>query len=90
MNELDILFELFSYLNCIDYNICLTNSLLNLNDNSFQNNNLIQEEPIYEDNKKKDCIYINNNYEISFKNENASEKANEKEKGKEFIYEKKK
>ena len=89
MNELDILFELFSYLNCIDYNICLTNSLLNLNDNSFQNNNLIQEEPIYEDNKKKDCIYINNNYEISFKNENASEKANEKEKGKEFIYEKK-
>ena len=98
MNELDILFELFSYLNCIDYNICLTNSLLNLNDNSFQNNNMIQEEQIsdHNNNKKKDCIYINNNYDnnynISFnKNENinTNEKTNEKEKLKEFIYEKK-
>ena len=88
MNELDILFELFSYLNCIDYNICLTNSLLNLNDNSFQNNNMIQEEQIsdHNNNKKKDCIYINNNYDnnynISFnKNENinTNEKTNEKE-----------
>ena len=82
MNELDILFELFSYLNCIDYNICLTSSLLNL-DNSNQGSNMTQEESSF-NNKYKERICINNTYDNSF---NKDEK--EKHIGKKYIYEKK-
>jgi hypothetical protein len=44
MNELDILFELFKYLNCIDYNIDLPNSVNNQNEQT--NNNIMQEESL--------------------------------------------
>lgn len=44
MNELDVLFELFKYLNCIDYNIDLPNSIYDQNEQI--NNNIIQEESL--------------------------------------------
>ena len=47
MNELDIIFEIFNYLNCIDYNVGNHNSFINMNKNKDENlnknNNIIEE-----------------------------------------------
>ena len=52
MNELDILFEIFNYLNCIDYNVCNTNSdLSSSNYNSSKTNSTINYDS--HDNKTK-------------------------------------
>ena len=53
MNELDILFEIFSYLNCIDYNMDIPKSNSNTNDNSYKEN-------IVTENDIKEKIDINN------------------------------
>ena len=74
MNELDVLFELFNYLNCIDYNIDVPNSLSSANENLNQFNNLVQEESF--DNFSKEKIPNNlsenssNNNEKCIKNNN--------------------
>ena len=55
MNELDVLFELFNYLNCIDYNVEDHNSFLGIDDEDLNqdNNNNIQEESFSRITKEK-------------------------------------
>ena len=63
MNELDVLFELFNYLNCIDYNIDVPNSFSSTNEKLNELNN-IQEESFENFHKEKmitNSIYINKN-----------------------------
>lgn len=83
MNELDVLFELFKYLNCIDYNIDLPNSIYDQNEQI--NNNIIQEESLSNSikEKMKNSDYSDNS---GSKNENI---INKNIKSKHFIYEKK-
>ena len=81
MNELDILFELFNYLNCIDYNVEDHNSFLGIEDEDLNkdnnNNNNAQEESFSRITKEK----MEKNLFI--------DKKPEKNKTKKFIYEKK-
>ena len=81
MNELDVLFEIFNYLNCIDYNVENQNSFVNMNENEIEdlNKNIInmQEESLSKITKEKideDLLF---------------NKKNEKNISKKFIYEKK-
>ena len=50
MNELDVLFELFNYLNCIDYNIeksaSYSGSVKNQKNNNNENNNIINNKNV--------------------------------------------
>ena len=83
MNELDLLFELFNYLNCIDYNVEVSNSILDINENMEQISNIIQNDNFENDNKENININnIQNNY--SKKNDK-----NKSDKNKQFIYKKK-
>jgi len=78
MNELDILFELFNYLNCIDYNVEDHNSFLGMDDEDLnKDNNNAQEESFSRITKEKmeKNLFIDKKYE--------------KNKTKNFIYEKK-
>ena len=80
MNELDILFEIFNYLNCIDYNVETPNpNNTNSNPNSHKTNSSISNES--KENKIKTRITINNGVGIGYFSPYDN---------KEFIYEKKK
>ena len=83
MNELDTLFEIFKYLNCVDYT-GLSNILSNYNGNSNQNNNVTEEESSTM-NKYKEKLFINNNCENTFNKENKTKIINNNV----FIYENK-
>ena len=83
MNELDTLFEIFKYLNCVDYT-GLSNILSNYNGNSNQNNNVTEEESSTL-NKYKEKLFINNNCENTFNKENKTKIINNNV----FIYENK-
>jgi hypothetical protein len=82
MNEMDILFEILKYLNCIDFT-GLSNILSNFNVNSSQNNNLTEEESSTM-NKYKEKLFVNNNCEMTFNKDNK----NKIIKNNIFIYEK--
>ena len=83
MNELDVLFELFKYLNCIDYNIDLPNSAYNQNEQT--NNNIMQDESLNSSIREK---MKNNDYLDNSGNKNEKF-INKSIKSKHFIYEKK-
>ena len=85
MNELDIIFEIFKYLKCIDY-IGLSNTLSNFNVNSNQKNNLTNEESLTCD-KYKEKIFINNIFENTFYNNEKNNNFNNNNNV--FFYEKK-
>lgn len=79
MNELDILFEIFNYLNCIDYNVeTHSPSYSNSNPNFHKTNSSITNDS--QENKIRTRITINNNVGI----DHFSPYDN-----KDFIYEKK-
>ena len=80
MNELDVLFEIFNYLNCIDYNVENQNSFVNINknqDGNLNKDNNIKEESLSKITKER----MDKNLVI--------DKNNEKNISKKFIYEKK-
>ena len=79
MNELDVLFELFNYLNCIDYNVEDHNSFLGIDDEDLNqdNNDNNQEESFSRITKEK----INKSL--------LFDKKSDKNKTKKFVYEKK-
>ena len=80
MNELDVLFEIFNYLNCIDYNAENQNSFVNMNKNQYENLN--------KDNNKQEESLSDITKE-SMDNNLLFDKKHEKNISKKFIYEKK-
>ena len=82
MNELDVLFEIFNYLNCIDYNVENQNSIVNMNnkkDEILNKDNNMKEESLSKITSVDKNMFIDKKHEKNISKKFIYEKKNQKQ-----------